>query len=247
MTAGPARAHTDDRAMVEETALPQGPCFVFAVSAVKSRPSRLKVAADEPQGLFVPHAGQTSVHCLSPAHRHAGERRSAYGVRVQGPQDSADSHASAFDVPPADGRELLHEPYTERRAAPAGLLARRGPQVPWTLCPDSGACGAAGVFPPRRPRAARLTDDGRIIVDGRGSRTGGPGLPPRPATKRTGRRDGPLPAASVLRAVLGKGPPERAPLPPPATLEANLSTVRQDHDTATAQARSGRARGAPHE
>ncbi|MER5748162.1 ATP-dependent DNA ligase [Streptomyces sp. NPDC002225] len=49
----------------------------------------------------------------------------------------------AFDLLQADGQELLHVPYGERRARLEQLFTDRGLSAPWTLCPETSDVATA--------------------------------------------------------------------------------------------------------
>ncbi|MER6523249.1 MULTISPECIES: hypothetical protein [unclassified Streptomyces] len=127
---GPAvhRARTGGRRAASEPArLPIQDRFPDLVAAAAEQ-LPVGLVLDGELLVWDPEAGALSFEGLQ--RRAAARSRSAAALAARLP-----AYYVAFDVLQADGQELLHVPYRDRRARLQDLFANHALTAPWTLCP----------------------------------------------------------------------------------------------------------------
>lgn len=99
-------------------------------------PDLVRAAQSLPDGLLLD--GELVVWVGDRMSFEALQRRGAAGYRTA-PRlaEEMPAHFIAFDLLQVGGRELLHEPYAERRAQLERLFAEHELAAPWTLCPET--------------------------------------------------------------------------------------------------------------
>ncbi|MFF8696774.1 hypothetical protein ACF08W_31630 [Streptomyces sp. NPDC015144] len=99
-------------------------------------PELVDAAAALPDGLVLD--GELVVWAQGRMSFEALQRRAASSGRTAARlAQETPAHFIAFDLLQADGQELLHVPYGERRARLEQLFTDRGLSAPWTLCPET--------------------------------------------------------------------------------------------------------------